>query len=230
MTATAITGTTATMAATAKTLTLGLAALIVSACSHAAAPPAVSPQNQAKAHSEIRTGVHAFGQNAYRTSLAHFNRAVAFDPNSVDARYDRALAEEMTGAYGHAADDLQAVVWNKPAWNEARLHLAAAQFHARRYADAAQNFDIVLRSNPKNWSAWLDDGVAYYKMKRYAQARQHFARALALAPKSGRAHFWLGMAYRNLGNRPKARGELALAAHSQDVIVRTAARRQLIGR
>jgi tetratricopeptide (TPR) repeat protein len=211
-----------------------VAALLLSACSHSqtagpTSPATVDAQTQARASAEIKTGVRAFGHKSYRIALTHFDRALALVPGSLDARYDRGVAEEHLHAYGHAADDLQIALNDGLPRNDARLHLAAAQFHAGRFADSARNFDIALRSNPKTSRLWLDDGVSYYKMKRYADARQRFARALDLSPKSGRAHFWLGMTYRHLGNRSKARGELALAAHSRDVVVRSAARLQLRG-
>ncbi len=218
--------TAATMAIRALAAAFG-AALILSACSNAAGP--VSPADAARARAEIKTGVRAFGHRAYKIALAHFNGALALVPSSLDARYDRGITEENLHAYGPAMDDLQSVVNNRPDWNNARFHLAAAQFQAHRFADSARNFDIALASNSKAGKLWLDDGVSYYRMQRYADARLRFARALALSPKSGRAHFWLGMTYRHLGN-PKARSELALAAHSRDVVVRSAARRQLTAR
>jgi tetratricopeptide (TPR) repeat protein len=222
------TGTTAITVATIKALAAVFgAALILSACSNAAGP--VSPADAARTRAEIKTGVRAFGHHAYKIALVHFNGALALVPSSLDARYDRGVTEENLHAYGAAMDDLQSVVNNRPDWTNARFHLAAAQFQAHRFADSARNFDIALASNSKAGKLWLDDGVSYYRMKRYADARLRFARALALSPKSGRAHFWLGMTYRHLGN-PKARGELALAAHSRDVVVRSAARRQLTAR
>ncbi len=205
------------------------AALILSACSHGgpSAPP--DAKTQARARAEIQSGVRAYSHKAYKTALTHFTNALALVPSSLDARYDRGVTEETLHAYGNAIDDLQTVVTDRPDWSAARLHLAAAQFQARRFADSAKNFDVALASNPKAGKIWLDDGVSYYKMKRYADARLRFARALALNPKSGRAHFWLGMTYRHLGNS-KAQAELALAAHSSDSVVRSAAKRQLTGR
>ncbi len=205
------------------------AALMLSACAHAGPSAPADAKTQARARAEIQTGVRAYSHRAYKTALAHFNNALALIPSSLDARYDRGVTEENLHADGNAIDDLQTVVTNRPDWISARLHLAAAQFQAHRFADSAKNFDAALASNPKVGKLWLDDGVSYYKMKRYADARLRFARALALSPKSGRAHFWLGMTYRHLGSS-KARGELALAAHSRDSVVRLAAKRQLTGR
>ena len=82
-------------------------------------------------------------------------------------------------------------------------------------------------NTPAEYWRLLDDGVSYYQLRRYADARKLLARALVAAPKSGRAHYWLGMTYQHLGDRAQARNELALAAHSRDAVVRTAATRQL---
>ena len=227
------------MAATTK-LRLGalVIALALPACAqHAGAPAAHNPNVTAKstadirrAQAEIKTGVRAYKHHALKIALSHFNRALVLDSRSNEARYDRGITETDLRAYGRAAADLQAVVKAQPHWTQARLHLAAAQFRAHQFAAASKNFDLLIRSNPKAGKLWLDDGVSYYQLHRYADARKRFARALALAPKSGRAHFWLGLSYARLGQKTKSRSELALAAHSRDVIVRTAAKRALTTR
>jgi len=204
------------------------AALIMSACSHAGAPPSTQPHRpSARTVPEIKTGVRAYNHRSYKIALQHFDRAITTDDQSIEARYDRALTYEKLHNYKGAAADLKTVVHARPKWAAARLHLAAAQYHARDFAGSARNFDIALRANAKNWRVWLDDGVIYYALHRYTDARRRLARALDLSPKSGRAHFWLGMTYRHLHNAPRARGELALAAHSRDIVVRTAAQNAL---
>ncbi|MDQ6930843.1 MAG: tetratricopeptide repeat protein [Candidatus Eremiobacteraeota bacterium] len=214
------------------------AALLMTACSRAGTPSssvparheaAVKPSNanSKAAVAEIKTGVRAYGHHAYKIALSHFNRALRADPRNFDALYDRSLTEEKLGAFKRAETDMYAAVRIRPKSAPARIHLAAAQYHAHHFSDSARNFDIALRGQPKAWKLWLDDGVSYYHLHRYGDARKRFARALDLSPRSGRAHYWLGLAYGHLGNRPKARAELALAAHSRDGIVRTAARRAL---
>ena len=209
-------------------LTALVAALALSACSHiASSPRAPSQSDIAVAQSEAEAGARDFSHRAYATALRHFTQAVALDPTSAEARYDRAMTEEQLGSSKHAEADLTTVVGDSPTWTAARFHLAAAQYRSHEFADAARNFDIALGSNSKAWQVLLDDGVAYYRLGKYADARKRFARALAVAPKSGRAHYWLGMSYQHLGDRTEARNELALAAHSRDAVVRSAATREL---
>lgn len=216
------------------------AALLITACSHSGTPSssveaghraAVAHPGAAKAAvAQIKTGVRAYGHRSYRIALSHFNRALQLDPGNFDGLYDRSLTEEKLGAFKRAETDMYAAVRIRPKSAAARVHLAAAQYHARDYSQSARNFDIALRSQPKAWKLWLDDGVSYYHLHRYSDARKRFARALDLSPRSGRAHYWLGLVYGHLGDRRKARAELALAAHSRDGIVRTAARRALTGK
>lgn len=203
--------------------------MLLPACSHAGALRPTHTANP-RALPEIKIGVRAYQHHSYKTALGHFDRALKFDANNTEARYDRALTEEKFRAFGIAESDLRAVLRVRPTWTAARLHLAAAQYQKRQYVASTRNFDIALKADGKAAQVWLDDGVSYYAMHRYADARKRFARALDLSPKSGRAHFWLGMTYGHLHNHGKARAELALAAYSRDRVVRTAARRQLTGR
>ena len=207
------------------------AALLLTACSQGTPPSVARAQAaQRQAQAEIKTGVRAFGHHSYKIALSHFDRALALDSHNADALYDRGLTEEQLRSTKHAESDLASAVKLRPSWNAARVHLAAEQYHTHHFADSAKNFDVALKASSKSAVLWLDDGVSYYHLARYADARKRFARALALAPRSGRAHYWLGMTYNHLGNKPKAQGELALAAHSRDVVVRTAARRELRAR
>mgnify|MGYP002402618507 CR=1 FL=1 len=215
------------MKAATRAVCTALAGAVLSACSHASAPQAPAPRIDRQVRDEIRSGVRAYHQRAYSNALSHFNRALALDPHDWDARYDRAVTEERLRAFGRSEADLREVVNARPQWGAARLHLAAAQYRAHDFSAAARNFDIVLRDDSKAWNVWLDDGASYYQLHRYGDARRRLARALDLAPRSGRAHFWLGLTYRRLGQTSKARGELALAAHSRDRGVRDAARRML---
>jgi len=221
---------TAIMAATRALLGLG-AAMLLAACSQNVAPSVArhnaEVQAEKRATPEIKTGVRAYGHKSYKIALVHFDRAVKIAPNDADALYDRAITEERLGSYKHAEEDLTSAVRARPNWHSARVHLAAAEYHAHHFAAAAKDFDVLLKQAPKSSKLWLDDGVSYYNMHQYAQARKRFARALDLAPRSGRAHYWLGMTYQHLANKAKARAELALAAHSRDVVVRTAARHAL---
>ncbi|MFN2529226.1 MAG: tetratricopeptide repeat protein [Candidatus Baltobacteraceae bacterium] len=219
------------MAATRSLIVALGAALLLAGCGKHSAP-SVARQNatlaaEKRATPEVKLGVRAYSHHSYKIALDHFDRALKLAPDSTNALYDRALTEERLGSYTHAGEDLGAALRARPVWYSARVHLAASQFHAHRFADAAKNFDIALKTNPKGSKLWLDGGVSYYRLRQYGQARKRFARALDLAPRSGRAHYWLGMTYQHLANKSKARAELALAAHSRDVVVRTAARHAL---
>ena len=209
---------------------LGAAMLLVG-CGERIAPSVArhnaAVQAEKRAMPETKLGVRAYAHRSYKIALSHFDRALKLAPADADALYDRALTEERLGSYKHAEEDLRSAVAARPDWYGARVHLAASEYHAHHFAAAAKDFDVLLKRNPKGSKLWLDDGVSYYHLGNYGEARKRFARALDLAPRSGRAHYWLGMTYLHLANKPKARAELALAAHSRDIVVRTAARHAL---
>ncbi len=85
------------------------------------------------------------------SALASYEQALAVQPDSVDARYNFALALKAAGYAPDAADELKKILAANP--DEVRAHLALANLCAQELHDPAQarqHYQKVLDLDPTN--------------------------------------------------------------------------------
>jgi len=100
---------------------------------------------------QYNTGVLAHRLRNYALALPHYELALAIQPDSVDARYNFALALWAAGYAPDAADQLKKILAAKS--GEARAHLALANICAQSLHDTAQarqHYQKVLELDPSN--------------------------------------------------------------------------------
>ena len=96
-------------------------------------------------------GVIAYRLQNYSQSLAAYDMALAIQPNSVDARYNFALALKAAGYVTDAVNELKKILASNP--NEVRVHLALGNIYAQQLYDptqARQHYLKVLQLDPRN--------------------------------------------------------------------------------
>jgi Flp pilus assembly protein TadD len=96
-------------------------------------------------------GVIAYRLRNYNPALAAYEMALAIRPNSVDARYNFALALKAAGYVTDAVNELNKILETSP--DEARVHLALGNIYAQQLFDppaARQHYLKVLQLNPRN--------------------------------------------------------------------------------
>ncbi len=100
---------------------------------------------------QYNTGVLAHRLHNYNTALPRYEMALAVQPDSMDARYNFALALKAAGYAPDAAEQLRKIVAANP--NEVRAHLALANICAQSLRDtpqARQHYLKVLELEPNN--------------------------------------------------------------------------------
>jgi tetratricopeptide (TPR) repeat protein len=103
---------------------------------------------------EYNTGVLAHRLRNYALALPHYELALAIRPDSVDARYNFALALWAAGYAPDAAEQLKKIIAANP--REARAHLALANICAQSLHDTAQarqHYQKVLELDSNNAQA-----------------------------------------------------------------------------
>jgi tetratricopeptide (TPR) repeat protein len=96
-------------------------------------------------------GVVAYRLRNYNQSLAAYEMALAIQPDSVDARYNFALALKAAGYVTDAVNELEKIAAANP--NESRAHLALGNIYAQQLHDPARarrHYLKVLEVNPGN--------------------------------------------------------------------------------
>ena len=100
---------------------------------------------------QFNTGVLAHRLRNYPLALPRYELALAIRPDSVDARYNFALALKAAGHAADAADEFRKILAANP--GEVRAHLALANLCAQTLHDAAQarqHYLKVLDLDPKH--------------------------------------------------------------------------------
>ncbi|HEX9047063.1 MAG TPA: tetratricopeptide repeat protein [Verrucomicrobiae bacterium] len=100
---------------------------------------------------EYNAGVMAHRLHVYGTALPRYELALAIQPDSVDARYNFALAMKSAGYATDSAEELKKVLATHP--EEVRAHLALANLSAQSLHDVAQarqHYLKVLELQPDN--------------------------------------------------------------------------------
>jgi tetratricopeptide (TPR) repeat protein len=100
---------------------------------------------------QYNTGVIAYRLKTYSVALPRYELALAIQPDSVDARYNFALALKASGYAVDAADELKKILAANP--DEVRAHLALANLCAQSLHDVAQarrHYLKVLDLQPNN--------------------------------------------------------------------------------
>jgi len=95
--------------------------------------------------------VIAFRLRDFNQSLAAYEMALAIQPDSVDARYNFALALKAAGYVPDAVNELKKIVAANP--DEMRAHLALGNLYAQQLYDPAQarqHYNKVLALDPRN--------------------------------------------------------------------------------
>jgi tetratricopeptide (TPR) repeat protein len=118
-------------------------------------------QDEAKvsARNEVDDGVQAFRQAHYEDAIAHFEQAVALDPDLAVARMY--LAATYLQVFQPGVDNPENVIWATKALDQ---------------------YSEILRSNPSDVESLK--GVAYLKLQlnNFDEARETYAKAIALDP------------------------------------------------
>lgn len=100
---------------------------------------------------QYNCGVMAYRLRDYQFSLAAYERALAIEPESTDARYNFAFALKAAGYVTDAIDELKKIVATNA--NDARVHLELGNLYAQDLhdvADAREEYLKVLQLDPGN--------------------------------------------------------------------------------
>jgi len=159
---------------------------------------------------ELGIGVLLAKYRLYRDAMPHFERALAADSASDEARYDLADTYFHLRDYGRAFDALQQV--SSGARDDSYLFLLGdVEARIGRMAEAVEIFRHAVEINPDNDQYYLALATSYLRQRNTEEAERVLRQGLARVPNSARIHWGLGVVYVLKGDNREAEDNLVKA-------------------
>lgn len=125
----------------------------------------------------------AFAQAGdFDSALAEYQNALKIDKKNVAAKYNMALVLMQKKDDKKAAQLLEEVVKERPAFTEARLTLGEYYLQNKKFDDALKQFQFVLNANPGTVDYIYLIGQALEGKGKIAEAIQQYELALRYVP------------------------------------------------
>jgi tetratricopeptide (TPR) repeat protein len=163
----------------------------------------------------VRAGIARFAAGDARGALALFERAVAAEPASADARNGRGNVRLALGDAAGALEDYTQAIALAPGEAKAWGNRAQARLVARDWAGARADADAALARRRHDPNGYHTRAFAHLAQGRLADARGDFERFVALSPSDRRCREvarvlkWIADRERALSLRTEARTRLA---------------------
>jgi predicted O-linked N-acetylglucosamine transferase (SPINDLY family) len=158
-----------------------------------------------------------FVQAAMRRSekaVQAYDRALALQPNNVEAIVNRGAALHELGRFEEALAAAERAVTLNSAYPPAHLNRGLALGALQRYEAALAAYQRAIALKSDYADAHANRGAALFALQRYGEALASYDRALAIDPRAAEAAFNRGAALRALG-----RVSEALAAYDRALAI-----------
>jgi len=154
--------------------------------------------------SYVRAANECLKGNDYENAVRHCKKALAINPNNIDAHRKLGLAFFGLKQNDEAIRYLSKAVQMEPDNAETHGHLGTALVAEGRLGEAVNVLSEALRLNPKNTGALYNFGIAMYQMGRLDDAVKYWSRTLTLEPKDTDAHYNMALVKMRRQDYPEA--------------------------
>jgi tetratricopeptide (TPR) repeat protein len=148
----------------------------------------------------------AMRAQAHPQAAAAADRALALDPEVLDARTLRARAWVAMGETERALADLREALVQRPEDNDLRLAYARILIQTRDYAPALEAFARVSAARPEQPELRYTMGLLAVELTRYEEARGHFEHLLEAGHRVDESNYYLGRMAEQRGEYKRAIG------------------------
>ena len=123
---------------------------------------------------------------------ADYQRALAVDPNSVDAHFYYAVMLMALGRHAEAIMEIERANQVEPLSSNIQSTFGRILYRARKYEEAVQHLKLAIEFDPRNFGAYSRLGDVYTQMGRYDEALAMYQKIRILRPE--REGFQAGIA------------------------------------
>jgi predicted O-linked N-acetylglucosamine transferase (SPINDLY family) len=120
-------------------------------------------------------------------ALLLFHRALALEPDNIEALGNRGSVLGALGRYDEALGDYDRALALSPGHAMLLFNRGNALRFLGRYDEALESYDLALKANPGMAEAWSNRGIVLRDLKRFDEAMASYSRAIALRPDYAKA-------------------------------------------
>ncbi len=129
-----------------------------------------------------RGNIYYYTKN-YESAIRDYSRAIALDPEKVDARFNRAQSYVFTGDCLHAVEDYDIIIRLDPAFEYPYVNRGHCFAELGEYSAAIEDFTAALRINKQDALTYYYMGLAYLKLNKINEAAVNLRKAEQLGLK-----------------------------------------------
>jgi tetratricopeptide (TPR) repeat protein len=153
---------------------------------------------------QMQLGAYASARNDPQTALAHYRKAVAWDPNSAIIHHDLAVALSLLDRSTEAAAELETATRLAPDNAEFFYKLGLARNECGDPARTVAALETAVRLDPRHARAWYNLGLALNSTDRPEDALAALTRAETASPADPRSPYARATILARLGRRAEA--------------------------
>ncbi|MEK6725118.1 MAG: tetratricopeptide repeat protein [Deltaproteobacteria bacterium] len=133
--------------------------------------------------------------NEHDDEIESYTKAIALNPNIVQAYYNRGIAYDDKGQYDRAIEDYNKAIALNPIFAYAYVNRGIAYGMKGQYDKAIEDFNKAIALDPNDAKAYYNRGRAYGMKGQYDRAIEDYNKAIALDPNFADAYVGRGLAY-----------------------------------
>jgi tetratricopeptide (TPR) repeat protein len=154
---------------------------------------------------QLQKGAWAQAHGDAAGALAHFEKAVSWDPNSGGIRHEYAVLLSSLGRTQDALKQMEEAVRLDPKQAEFRFKLALAWNETGNMQNAVREFEETVRIDKRHARAWYNLGLARNALGQTAESIVALREAEAAEPRDARIPYARATIHVRLGQRAEAR-------------------------
>ena len=158
------------------------------------------------ADAHLALGDLSFDEGRFETAVEEYGRALAANPRTADAYYNRALALARLSRIQEALKDLERFRDNVPLQAQAESFRLSGDYSLtlNDWNTSEAHYQSFERLSPKATSHLLNKGITGVSSGDPSKGVEILRKAASLAPQAGTPHFYIGFGLERLGDYPGA--------------------------
>jgi len=137
----------------------------------------------------------------FEEALAEYSRAIALQPNNVDAYHNRGVIRANNKDFAGAIVDFTSAIKISPSYDLAYFNRGNAKDDLMDYRNAVLDFDQAVKLDPGNSDYYNNRGIAKGHLGDYNGAIKDYSSGLVISPMDAEIYYNRGLAKLHVGQQ-----------------------------